>query len=180
MCETKIGLTLDKLLKESSYQNLYANTTRAFGTDRKFNSVRAQVENINFIPTQDSLIVKAVTRTEQGLNYKYVTQIEFEDVSFLNEDDENAVELTSAGGNKIYIKQLDALNTNVKVSCGCLDFYYRFAVWNQKDNSLLGNPPKPYTKKTEKQPVNPSRSPGVCKHIMAVADQLRSENILSK
>jgi hypothetical protein len=59
-----------------------------------------------------------------------------------------------------------------------MDFYWRFAMYNDKDDSLLGKPPAPYVKKTDREPQNPKQVPGVCKHITALADKLRLERVL--
>jgi hypothetical protein len=43
---------------------------------------------------------------------------------------------------------------------------------------LEGNPPPPYIKKTNRPPVNPKKSLGGCKHLIALADKLTQLRIL--
>jgi hypothetical protein len=67
-----------------------------------------------------------------------------------------------------------------RVACDCMDFRFRFANNNAKDNSLAGNPPPAYHRVpgSNRPPANPSNLPGMCKHLMAVVQNLKRQKIV--
>ena len=96
----------------------------------------------------------------------YSTEVLFTDCDYEDTKGNATVTFTAANGNEYHVKSISLATSNVKVSCTCMDFRWRFAMYNNKDKSLLGNPPKSYTNKTKRKPGNPGKVPGVCKHIM--------------
>jgi hypothetical protein len=104
------------------------------------------------------------------------------EVVYLDEEDarlsNQAVTFDSQDGQAYTIEPVQYRGTDVQVSCNCLDFYYRFSAWNHGDGSLLGDPPPPYVKKTDSEPVNPNEVPGLCKHLMALTNELKRERII--
>lgn len=166
-----------KFIIESSLSELYSNTINNFDTPREKKSNRVQVNRTLFIPSPNNAIL-GVEATTRSLDKAYLTKIYFEDVEY-TDDEGDSVVITAQDGQEYRIKQLDYVNTQVEVSCSCLDFHYRFAVWNHGDGSLYGNPPDPYVKQTDREPVNPNEVPGLCKHLMALVDELRRDNILN-
>jgi hypothetical protein len=71
--------------------------------------------------------------------------------------------------------KLPSINTNpVRVRCNCQSYYFQFSYWNWVNNCAYGSAPKPYERKpgSTRPEVNPSHSPGICKHILAFSSQL--------
>ena len=168
-------------LAESSLALLYNNTVSNFDTPRELRSGRVQVIKKIYVasPTQGIVMVKATTRSSAK---QYDTRMSFEGIEFQKgEEDEggNTASFQSQDGQEFTIVPAEYNSSEVRVSCSCLDFYYRFSVWNSKDSSLLGNPPPPYVNKTDGgEPRNPNKVPGICKHLMALIDDLKQENIV--
>lgn len=164
------------LLNETEYGVLLGNTLSNFVSNRKASSARVQVVRTIFIPSFDneSLEIRATTNTEQR---RYRTAIMFDEVEYLDEPDPAAATVIGSDSRKYYLNKIPLNQVDVKVKCSCPDFYYRFAVWNHRDDSLIGEPPPPYIKKTNRPPVNPNRVPGACKHIIKLTDKLMSQGL---
>ncbi len=165
-----------QILLETPYGVILGNTLLHFTTPRKKSSTKVQVIKSVIIPSYDNetLQVKAVTKTK---NKSYKTNLLFDEVDFLDKKTPGAASIIASDGDKYYFKKIALNNVDVRVSCTCLDFYYRFAVWNASDDSLIGKPPPPYIKKTNSPPYNPDKLPGVCKHIIKVMDKLISQQM---
>lgn len=176
---TIILLPFDYLfsLDESSVTQLASNTRVFFDTPREQTAKRVQIIDTVYVPAvgEGLLTVKATVRGSKG---KYTTSIMFEKVRYVEQGTQYAAGFTAVDGKEYFVLPLRQTREDVKVNCTCLDFYYRFAAWNQKDKSLNGEPPKPYIKKGNREPVNPDQVPGVCKHILKLADTLKIEHLL--
>lgn len=166
----------NQILLEDNFQNMYNNTLSKFATNRKNSSQRVQLITTMYVPSVDnkSLEVRAKTRTDKG---SYDSIIYFENVEYGNAETPNAISFGAPDGTEYFILSIPRTN-NVKVNCTCLDFYYSFAVWNDNKNSLFGDSPEPYVKKTEKEPRNPTKAPGLCKHLLKFFDQLIRDKII--
>ena len=166
-------------LIETPVSALYTNTTSGFDTPRQQTAGRVQVVKIVYIaaPTSNSVGVGATTRSSAK---QYETKMFFENVDYLGDGDDqaNATSFQTPDGQEYFVQPISYTGQDVKVRCSCLDFYYRFSVWNNNDGSLLGDPPDPYVKKTDSPPINPKRIPGLCKHLIALTDRLRQERFL--
>jgi hypothetical protein len=170
------------ILNETEYGVLLGNVLSQFVYSRKQGSTGVQVQRTIFIPSlnNETLEVRATTNSKQQ---RYRTALLFDDVEFVDDPepgerpDPNTVTIMGSDGSKYYLNKLLLNNIDVKVKCSCPDFYWRFATWNSGDESLIGKPPPPYIKKTNRPPVNPGRVPGVCKHIIKLADQLISKGL---
>lgn len=179
MKKTFLTIEIEEILLErNTTHQLTSNTNVFFGQDRKQDANKVQLAKVQYIPSveQGILVVKAATRSADK---NYETVIQFSKVKYLGtgKEDPYAIPLPVADG-ALKIMPLRLSGTYVEVHCDCLDFYWRFAMHNAKNDSLLGEPPKPYVKKTDRAPNNPSRVPGSCKHIMKLVDQLRAEKLL--
>lgn len=167
----------EKLILEDTFQNMYNNTLRRFETDRKGSSQRVQVTTTMFIPSMDSksLEVRAKTRTN---NSTYDSIIYFEGVEYVDAETPQAISFEGADGGEYFIMAIPR-NAQVKVNCTCLDFYYSFAVWNDGKNSLFGDTPDPYVRKTKnREPKNPQKVSGLCKHLLKFFDTLVRDKII--
>lgn len=167
----------EQLISEALYRTLYDKTLSTFPeTDRLSNSKRVQILTAQYIPHFDNDVLEIVASTKTSTS-KYNTKVMFDKVQFMDTNyDDKALKLQTYDG-VFYIRPIYMSRVNVKVSCSCLDFHYRFAVWDHKAKALVGNPPPPYVKKTDRPPVNPNKTPGVCKHLMALFDKLKKEHI---
>jgi hypothetical protein len=168
---------MENIITETSTIHQLKSTVNVFfDTPRDQNSRLVEVFNLSFIPYVDDnqLLVKANTRSKTNT---YKTSILFNDVKYVKKDTRYAVEFL-ANNDKYYIYPIKKNRSDVLVSCTCLDFYYMFSVWNQKDLSLYGEPPEPYIKKTNRPLRNPDKQPGVCKHILRLSDEIIGKRIL--
>lgn len=164
-----------QLLLELSYFDLDGRTKNTMGPERSQKANQVQLDNLTYIPMANNAKLKIASNTTSNNGHDYWTSLLFDNVNYLDEESPNAYTFTGSDNTEYHIERLPA-NTQVKVNCSCLDFHYRFAVWNNKFRSLDGNPPPPYVKKTNRPPVNPMQSPGVCKHIMGLMNSLKAQN----
>lgn len=165
-------------LLELSLSNLKNNVSRNFGPERNQKSPRTRVTNYHAVPavSDKTLLLKFKV---SGETQPYNVETKFINVKYGNEDGNGMSSIVAMDGNTYYFKTFTQSQTQAKVRCDCLDFYYRFSVWNHGKGALEGDPPKPYVRKTDYMPsVNPTKTPGACKHIIKVMSFLRSENIL--
>lgn len=167
----------NKVLLEISYDKMLRSTDGKMpGKKRSDKSSDVNITNTMFIPhiNENTLRVESETQTTNG---KYTSTILFENVVFRDEGDESMSKVMSPDGTEYYFKPINRKRSDVKVSCTCLDFYWRFASFNQRDNALASDPPKPYVKKTDRPPVNPSKVSGVCKHLIRMVEELEKDNV---
>lgn len=171
---------LDQLtLEEATYAELERNTLNSMPpTDKRQNATpRVRVDKLELVPARESgaLMVKA---SIVGEHSKYHTSVLFEDVIYDDADQADNVTFTGSDNNDYHIEPIELARNNVKVNCSCLDFYWRFATWNHQANSLDGDPPPPYVKRTTRPPVNPAKVPGVCKHILKTIEALQNSGVV--
>lgn len=161
-----------ELLTEKTMDELSSSTNGAFPT-RSDN-----INNVRIINKQyeqydaDKLSVKAKCAGETGT---YDTSVLFEGVQFT--DPGNPESITLHGG--INILPLDSNTVDVKVRCSCLDFHWTFAWQNSGEDSLIGDPPPPYQKTTDRPPRNPTNAIGLCKHLLKLQSDMRAEGLLN-
>jgi hypothetical protein len=171
-----------KKIDEASVTTLDRSVSSEFGNTRKEKSGTIQITSMIAIPYESS----------QGLEFKftvrsnskeYDTVLMFDNV--LGEGSKQAEmkpdllnTVLTPDENEFRFITLSKIANNIKVHCTCLDFHYRFATWNHRDKSLHGDPPTPYVQTTDRQPVNPNKVPGLCKHVMASIQKLVEEKYL--
>lgn len=164
-----------ELLLELSYFDLEGRTNSIMGPERKDKSSKVQINNMIFIPMVQSRGLKIGANTTSNNGHDYWSTMVFTNIVYVQEKETSDYEF-KGNDNNTYIMERVPKNTQVRVSCSCLDFYYRFAVWDNQHKALDGNPPPPYVRKGNHPPVNPFKTPGLCKHIIALVDKLQSEN----
>lgn len=170
------------ILEETTLDQLYSNTVSSFETNRQQNQARVQIVEKNVIPAPRNGLVRIAAKTRSSAK-DYDTRMAFMEVVYLDEEEDarfntQSVSFEAPDGQTYIIEPIQYRGTDVKVSCSCLDFYYRFSAWNHSDGSLLGKAPPPYVKKTDGEPVNPNKVPGLCKHLMALANELKKERLI--
>jgi len=168
-----------ELFEQSTYSDLERNVLNFVPVSTKrqnaVDPVRiVSLETLPFIGTKN-LNVAAVASSD-GTNYN--PTFIFNNVEFAEEDLPDNVTFKAKDGNDYHIKPLDLNQHTLRVRCDCMDFYYRFASFNAKDKSLIGRPPKPYQRKTNRGPVNPQQVPGVCKHLIATMKALKHSGMV--
>lgn len=171
MCEKTI-------LLELTYNTLVRYTKQAFDDGREKRSSEVKVSNTIFVPMIDnnSLEISSETRTNDGT---YKSKVIFNGVFYRDEESPTTATVMGVDGEEYIFERINKNRTKVKVMCNCLDFYYRFAVFNKTKDALAGDPPPAYVKKTDRPPVNPAKSAGLCKHIIRLVDELDSSGIFS-
>jgi hypothetical protein len=152
-------------LNETTLQLLKSGTDGQFSSRNDINNVRiTQKEYTKFGDSE--LMVKAKCAGETN---NYNCEILFQGVEFSQPGDPQAITI-----NNLQILPL-SLNLNVKVNCTCQDFKWTFAWQNSDAGALLGNPPPPYSRTTDRPPRNQTNTPGLCKHLNRLVDDMQSE-----
>lgn len=168
-----------EILLELSYNDLKGRTSSIMGPERDQRSHKVQMNNMTFIPLVQNRKLKAGSNTTSNNGHDYWTTIVFDNINYVNDEKKPTDYEFKGNDNTDYIIERVPRNTQCKVSCSCLDFYYRFAVWDDQHKSLDGNPPPPYVKTSNRPSVNPFKTPGLCKHIIAMVDKLQTENFFA-
>jgi hypothetical protein len=166
----------EQILLELSYFDLEGRTNNTMGPERKQRAGKVKLDNLTFIPMSANGNLKVGSNTTSNNGHDYWTTLMFDNINYVDAEEPNKTFSFTGSDNTEYFIQRVPRNANVKVNCSCLDFHYRFAVWDNKFKALDGNPPPPYVKKSNRPSVNPMQSPGVCKHVISLMDDLRSQN----
>lgn len=164
----------DHLLLETSLNQLIQKTDSGFDSDRRLNATdTTSVVDVSLLPQKGKLMAKAKVRGSE--NKMYDTYIQFQGIQY--NPPENQDRVTFVSNEQTYaITPIDVGNNNVKVRCTCLDFRFRFAMINSADGSLYGPRPPIYrpVPNSGRGSANPSKVPGICKHIKTLMDELQS------
>lgn len=181
----RIANQLDEFLAETTYADLERNTINSMpGRNRAEQTASVQIRNLQLVPYEGALGVDSqVNSINSGSAYQ--PQIVFLDVNYIQtegdesvENDPNTVTFQAADGKDYTIEPIYLSRNNCKVRCTCLDFRWRFAMYNDKDGSLFGNGPGVYQNKTQREPGNPQQVPGVCKHILKLVAELTQNQVV--
>jgi hypothetical protein len=174
----------DRLLtqfnEDSTYNQLYTGIVQAFPNTRKRQNATAPVvvSRIEYVPYVNNGVLRVEAEARNGPG-RYQPVIQFREVSFAEQGASNTVTFRAADGQEYGIVPIRLAGSNIKVRCTCLDFYHRFSMHNHSDGSLAGNPPPPYVPKGGRPSVNPTQTPGVCKHIIKLVEQLKRARIVT-
>lgn len=166
-------------LDETTYSELEQNTMNFIppSEKRQWATDPIQIVQIKLTPYEQSDALEAhCTANSEGS--KYQTIILFDSVIFEQEDQGDNVTFLGTDNEEYNISPINLNNSNVKVRCECLDFRWRFAIYNSRDQSLYGDPPGNYQKQTDRPSVNQRNVPGVCKHLMKTVIALRDAGLV--
>lgn len=171
---------IQQLDEASTAPKLRQNIEQAFPDTQKRHRATGEVavNNMVYVPYVGTkmLHIKGAA-TSNG--HPYQQSLQFTNVVFEDVDTEENVTFTGSDGADYHIQPIDLVKSNVKVRCSCLDFYHRFANYNSQDKSLVGRAPPVYVRKTTtRPPVNPSRVPGMCKHLLKIVEDLQRSGIV--
>ena len=143
----RIAKQLDAYLAETSFAELERNTNTAMpGHDRASFTNSIQINGLELIPYEGALGVNAAVNSINSGN-SYQPQIMFLDVEYINTDepeveqDPRTVTFQAPDGKDYTIMPISLSRNNCKVRCTCLDFRWRFAIYNDRDGSLFGDGP---------------------------------------
>lgn len=161
------------LFLEVNVQTLHANTMSHFPT-RSTNSLDLTLHELRFIYTYNkSLIVRA--RVEGIEQDNYITIMYFRGVEE-SENPSDGIEIPIKG-REIYINPVTITN-NCKVRCQCKDFDWTFKFYNKRDDSLYGREKEIVPLAGTGVKRNPSKTSGLCKHLMATYRELIDMGII--
>lgn len=181
---TVAGDDLIEWLDESAtYDNLYTNITQEFPDTRKRQNAtnEVNVREVRYIPVRTTaeggaLQLSAITNSN---GHEYKQQLLFSDVKYDTEDSDTNITFKATDGQDYHIHPITLNRNRIRVNCSCMDFHYRFALWNYNNGTLMGRKPKPYRRKTDNRPpVNPGQVDGMCKHLIKVCERLRTQRII--
>lgn len=132
--------------------------------------------NVEIIPQNGKLLIRSQVRGSK--NDIYDSHILFSDVTYNPAEGEKRVQFVS-NGDTYEISPIKLQSTDCQVRCSCLDFRWRLAMTDFSDGSLHGSKPPLYRAKTgsKRPPANPAKTPGVCKHLMALVKELQNADL---
>lgn len=174
------GARLLQWLEEAPYSDLERGTMNFTPPTKKRQNATGpiQIQKMMIMPyPQDGVIrMRGTAKSDSGNTYS--PTIQFENIEYQEEDTPQNITFKGVDNEDYHIIQIDLRSVNARVRCNCLDFYWRFGTWDHRVKSLLGNPPGPYVRKTNTHPpANASQTPGVCKHLLKLVDQLKQSRI---
>lgn len=167
-----------------SLSDLGGNIERGFPrtTKRQFSTQPIRISQLKIVayPSKGGLLATGSATSGSRKPVVYSPQIFFDGVKYGAENNAQNVTFKASDGNEYHITKLSLQGNNVKTNCNCLDFFHRFAHYNDDHDALYGKRPPPYQRKTDYMPpVNPMQVPGMCKHIIKLSQSLTQANLLS-
>lgn len=166
------------ILAEATYNQL-ENGTKQIRDDAEARASAARVTGMEIHAFKPSNAVD-FRGNVQGKTNTYQSIIMFKGVQYQESDEANNLTFTAVDGNNYHISPINLAQNNCQVRCTCPDFRWTFSTQLQNKDSLYGEGPPLYQKKDpERAPRNPQNVPGVCKHIMAFANELVSLGVLN-
>jgi hypothetical protein len=161
-------------LTESSLSQLFKSTVEAFPntTKRQHATHTIKIAKLDWTPYVGlkTLFVKGLAQNE-GREHNPV-------IMFKNVIYGEGLEVIDNLGKHYRIKPLSVANNDVRVRCGCGDFYWRFHHFDHVDNSLYNRNRKKYEAIHNPGSANPEEMPGLCKHLIKLIKVLQESKIL--
>ncbi len=181
----RIQEQLDKLqvaLEETSLGQLNNNTLSFIPPSERRQNVTAplRVKKMILVPMRgqrDTGDLKVEAKVQSG-QHEYDATILFHGVIYEDQDRPDNISFMGPDKREVHMVPIQLNRNNCEVRCTCLDFYFTFSKWNQSDKSLYGEPPAPYIPKTNRAPRNPQHKPGLCKHLIKVMQELKTERVV--
>lgn len=173
-----------QIIMEYKMKELFKNTITSDnfnGTKREHSVDPVSIKTLDIIPQPRSKYKRLLVKSNVGSGTsakEYQATIQFDNVPVMKAPDTGSVKIKVKSGKEHHIMPVILNNNDVQVSCTCHDFKWRFAWYNNKAGALYGPKPKPYTKKTNRPPVNPNGVAGVCKHLIKLAQALSDAGVV--
>lgn len=176
------GARIQAQLDETSAGQLQNNTMQFQPPSKKRQNVMAPitVRALVLVPMRgqrDQGQLKVEATVVNG-PHQYDSTIMFHDVVYEDADRSDNITFVGVDKKEYHVTPINLQQNNAEVRCTCLDFYFTFSKWNNNDKSLYGEPPAPYTPKTDRAPRNPGQKPGMCKHLLKVVQELKNERLV--
>lgn len=153
-------------------QDLVNRTRSSFDTKARHNLTHTvNLSQFQYTQLSDTKLKVECKATTGGLTY--LPQIIFNDVEIVEPGTEGSVDVKMTNN----IKPISS-NSECQYTCNCLDYRWTFAYYNDLTNNLAGNPPPPYQAQPGSKPRNPTRTPGLCKHLLKMVEFLESEGVV--
>lgn len=167
-------------INESTLKQLYSSTIKAFPktTKRQHSIHEITVRNLSITPYVGvkTLFIKGMARNDlKGTEYS--PMILFKNVRYNNSKNHNFAELFASDGRKYFFERLKT-DQDVVLRCNCQDFYWRFNFTDHIDRSLYGRVRRKYEASFLPGSANPSKLPGMCKHLIQLVRSLDNYGIL--
>ena len=168
------------LLQESNMPQLFTSTVLAFPRTRKRQHAVDEIDIMSHSWTPylgvKTLFLKGLARNDTN-GHEYNPIILFKKVRFQeSRTGRNIVEI-SRDGRRYFFEKLSPRN-EVQVRCNCKDFYWRFNYQDKLDRSLWGRVRTKYEAIYNPGASNPLQMPGMCKHIIKLAQVLNNSGIM--
>lgn len=158
------------LLFESNHMQLYQSSVKAFpGTKARQNLVETiLVKNIKYVPFVGMKTLYITAEAHNLINNNnYKPMILVKNVVY----NQNSHIVIKDEANKNYF--IENLKQNdIKIRCNCPDLRYRFCYYDWLDYSLYSKVCPKYEANGRGKPANPKEMPGMCKHLMALFNQI--------
>jgi len=169
-----------KIWLESTFTDLYQSAVDAFPhtTKRQHATGEVQIHEMSWLPFigMRTLLLRALAINEtSGTHYRPI--ILFKNVQYSNEGSDLIDIVSSDNGLKYRLKRLSE-DRDVLLRCQCQDYAWRFIHWNALDKSNYGRDRKPYEAISNRGPINPTESPGMCKHLLRLMEVLRAARLV--
>lgn len=180
------GARILQQISETTVPELETNVRTAFpDTEKRHNALNdVQVGNIEVTPYTSNkelkITAQAQTVTNDSSGGPYPVVIMFRDIQYEAGDTPDNVTFTATDGEEYSMSKIPLDEKNCRVRCACMDFRFRFSVYNRRNDALHGQPFPPYVPQGKRPPVNPTEVPGVCKHIMKTVVILRDSGVFKQ
>lgn len=163
------------LFQESTFEELYASTVRAFPNTRMRQHAvdPIVIESLRWTPFVGvkTLFVKAEARNEDR---RYSPVVLIKGIEYGTD----GIEITGSDGLRYKLKKPSLENSEILVRCQCADFNWRFNFYDHLDASLYGSKRKKYESKGG-PPANPKQMPGLCKHLIKTVMALQDSGLFA-
>jgi hypothetical protein len=166
-----MSLTLKELL----------DNTRKFPSNREKKSEEIKIYGLEFLrkwskeKRHHNLLIEALV-SSSNRDSNYHTCLAVDGIRLMKERwDRYRIPVE---GGQVFSRPFSASKDRILCSCDCRDYTFRFAALNEKHGALYGPEPEHYEQKTNRPPANSLNLPGICKHLVLLADILRDQGVL--
>ena len=161
----------------TKYPTLRSNIDQMNTKKRQRATAPVQIQNYSIVPSVPSKMIEFKISVKSA-DTQYETVVQFSGINYSDGQSGDTKSFVGADGEEYNIKPIVLKDKNVKVKCNCLDFYHRFAPYNNKDGSLKGDY-VPYVPTTDRPSDNPKKLPGVCKHLIKSIESIKRAGLIS-
>lgn len=145
-------------------------------------SSNVRLEQSRYAAGTKTLMITASVTSESKSGSKYTNVIVFQGVEASQRQRGKFVLPFDVSGQRWYIEKPKAGSHDVRVRCACVDYTQTWAFWNKESKALFGSKYPPYNHKTNNANLerNKKHEAGLCKHLLAVVQQLRDTGVVRR